>query len=53
MHSIGWESTTIRDKTNEVMSGVLELTGKMDSDLTGKFPFKYFRENRYIMVLYD
>ena len=35
------------------MDGIIELTGKINSDLTEKFPFKYFIVNRYIMVMYD
>ena len=35
------------------MAGVVELIGKINSDLTDKFPFKYFIGNRYIMVTYD
>ena len=35
------------------MAVVVEFTGKINSDLTVKFPFKYFRGNRYIMVVYD
>ena len=39
------KATIIHDKTNEIMAGVIELTGKINSDLTGKFTFKYFRSN--------
>ena len=35
------------------MDGIIELTGKINSDLTEKFPFKYFRGDRYIMVVYE
>ena len=35
------------------MDSVIELTGNIYSYLTGKFPFKYFRVNRYTMVMYD
>ena len=46
------KSTTIHDKTNKIFDVVIELTGDMYSDLAGKLPFKYFRCNRYIMVMY-
>ena len=51
-HYIGLKTTTIHDETNEIVDGVIELTGKMYSDLTGKFRLKYFRGNRYIIVVY-
>ena len=35
------------------MAGVIELTGKTNSDPTGKLLFKYFIGNKYIMVMYD
>ena len=35
------------------MDGVIGLTGTIYSDLPGKLLLKYFRENRYIMVIYD
>ena len=35
------------------MDGVIELTSKIYSELTGKFLFKYLRGNRYIMVMYN
>ena len=35
------------------MDSVIELTEKINSDSTGKLPFKSFRGNRYIMVMYD
>ena len=35
------------------MSGVIELTGEIYSYLTVTFPFKYIRDNRYIVVMYD
>ena len=47
------KATIIHDKTNDTVAGVIELTGKINSDLTGKLPFKYFRGRRYIMVMYD
>ena len=37
---------------NEIMDGVIEITGKINSHLKGKLPFKYSRGNRYIMVMY-
>ena len=46
------KETIIHDKTNEIMDGVIKLTGNINSYLTGKPPFKYFRGNRYIMVIY-
>ena len=45
--------TTIHDKTDEAMAGVVELTGELYLDLTVKFPSKYFRGNRYTIVVYD
>ena len=45
-------ATTIHDKTNEIMDDVIELIGNMYSDLTGKFPFKYFIVNRYTVLIY-
>ena len=48
------EKTTIRhDETNKIMDGVIELKVNIYLDLTVKFPFKYFRGSRYIMVMYD
>ena len=35
------------------MDGVIEFTGKINSELTFKVPLKYFRGNRYIMGMYD
>ena len=35
------------------MARLIKLTGKINSDLTRKYPFKYFRGNRYITVIYD
>ena len=35
------------------MASVVDLTGNIYSDLTVKFPFKYLRDNIYIMVMYD
>ena len=47
------KSNTIYDKTNKIMAGVIELIGNIYPDLTGKFPFKYFKGDRYIMVVYE
>ena len=35
------------------MAGAIKLTGKINSYLTQKPPLKYFRENIYIVVMYD
>ena len=35
------------------MDVIIELTGKLNSDLTGTFPFKYIRENIYTTVIYE
>ena len=40
-------------KTNGIKAGVIELTREINSDRTGKLPFKYVRGNIYIMVIYD
>ena len=35
------------------MDGVIELTGKVYLDLTGKPSLRYFRGNRWIMMMYE
>ena len=35
------------------MSGTIEFTGKINSYLIGKFPFKNLIGNRYIMMICD
>ena len=31
----------------------IELTGKVSTDQTGRFPVTYYRRSKYLMVLYD
>ena len=35
------------------MAGIIKLTGRIYSDITGKFPFRYLIGNRYLMVIYE
>ena len=35
------------------MAGVIELKRLGKSDLTGKLSFRYFREYKYIMLMYE
>ena len=35
------------------MAGNIEKTGITYSEPTGNLPFKYFREKRYIMAIYE
>ena len=47
------KATTMYELTKTILSGIIELRVKIDLDLTVKLPFKYFRENRYIMLVYS
>ena len=35
------------------MASIIKLTGRIYSDITGKFPFRYLIGNRYLMVIYE
>ena len=35
------------------MADIIKWTGKINSELTEKPPFRYFRRNRYKFVMYD
>ena len=46
------KATTIHCFKNEIMDGVIELTGNIYSECTGKFIFKSFRGKICIMLMY-
>ena len=35
------------------MASIIKLTGRIYSDITGKFPFRYLIGNRYLMVIFE
>ena len=43
----------IGKKSNEFYTKIIDLTGKIYSDQTGRFPVQSSRGNKYIMVVYD
>ena len=45
--------TQMRERTEKVDMLIRKYTGKINSDLAGKLPFKSFGSSIYIMVMYE